>query len=264
MRRDAIIRRRRRLFEMRRDTVEIRSEYVELNVSDGTSMRAWTARPVGTGAHPGLLVFQEAFGVNAHIRDVTERFAREGYVAVAPELFHRTAPGFQGRYDDFPSVVPHMRAMTNESMEADQRAAHEWLRANVAKDARVGAVGFCMGGRASFLAGLTLPLACAISFYGGGIAPGPNGPGLLERVAEMKCPMLLFWGGQDKHIQPEQILAVTDALRAAGKNFVNVEISDADHGFFCDARASYSPTAAALAWPLTLAFLKTHVHAQRG
>jgi carboxymethylenebutenolidase len=244
--------------------VEIHSEYVDLKVSDGTNMRAWTARPVDAGVHPGLLVFQEAFGVNAHIRDVTERFAREGYVAVAPELFHRTAPGFQGRYDDFPSVVEHMRVMKNELLEADECAAHDWLRANVAKDARVGAVGFCMGGRAAFLAGLTLPLACAISFYGGGIAPGPNGPGLLGRAAEMKCPMLLFWGGRDKHITPEHVRAVTDGLRAAGKSFVNVEVSEADHGFFCDARASYSPTAAALAWPLTLAFLKTPVNGPRG
>lgn len=70
--------------------------------------------------------------------------------------------------------------------------------------------------------------------------------------------MLLFWGGRDKHIPPDQTRAVTDALRAAGKNFVNVEISNADHGFFCDARASYSPAAAALAWPLTLTFLRTH------
>jgi carboxymethylenebutenolidase len=68
--------------------------------------------------------------------------------------------------------------------------------------------------------------------------------------------LLLFWGGRDKHIPPEQVRAVTDALRAAGKNFVNVEISNADHAFFCDARPSYSPTAALLAWPLTLAFLR--------
>jgi carboxymethylenebutenolidase len=67
---------------------------------------------------------------------------------------------------------------------------------------------------------------------------------------------LFFWGGRDKHIPPEQVRAVTDALRAAGKNFVNVEISNADHAFFCDARASYSPAAALLAWPLTLAFLR--------
>src|ERR1700689_5344430 len=124
--------------------MEIRSEYVELKVSDGTTMQAWTARPTAAGSLPGLLVFQEAFGVNAHIRDVTQRFAREGYVAIAPELFHRTADGFEARYDDFPSTVPHMRALRDHDMEADQWAAYEWLRGNIANDALIAAIGYCM------------------------------------------------------------------------------------------------------------------------
>jgi carboxymethylenebutenolidase len=238
--------------------MEIKSEYVTLKVSDGTTMRAWVVRPSTGAEHPGILVFQEAFGVNAHIRDIAARFASEGYLAIAPELFHRTGPGFEGRYDDFPSVVPHMRSLTDDGMEADQRASHEWLRANGAADSWISAVGYCMGGRAAFLAALTLPLACAISYYGGGIAPNVNSPGLLGRATELLAPVLFFWGGRDKHITPDQIRAVTEALRAAGKSFVNVEISDADHGFFCDARTSYNPAAAAQAWPLTLAFLKTH------
>jgi len=237
--------------------MEIRSEYVKLKVSDGTDMRGWTAQPAAAGAHPGLIVFQEAFGVNAHIRDITERFAREGYVAIAPELYHRTAEGFEARYDDFPSVVPPMRALKDGDMEADQQAAYQWLRGKVGKETLIAAIGYCMGGRAAFLAGLVLPLACAISYYGGGIAPNASNPGLLGRAGGLQAPLLFFWGGRDKHIPPEQVRAVTDALRAAGKNFVNVEISNADHGFFCDARASYSPAAALLAWPLTLAFLRS-------
>ncbi|MGI8741691.1 MAG: dienelactone hydrolase family protein [Bryobacteraceae bacterium] len=89
---------------------------------DGTGMRAWTARSVAPGTHPGLLVFQEAFGVNAYIRDVTERFAREGYVAVAPELYHRTDPGFEGPYDDLTGALVHLRAIKSESLEADLRS----------------------------------------------------------------------------------------------------------------------------------------------
>ncbi len=243
--------------------MEIRTDFVTLKVSDGTEMRAWTARPSASGQHAGLLVFQEAFGVNAHIRDVTERFAREGYVAIAPELFHRTASGFEGRYDDFPSTVPHIRALKDGAMEVDQRAAYDWLRASAGDGASIGATGYCMGGRAAFLAGLRLPLACAVSYYGGGIAPNPTNPGLLGRALELRCPMLFFWGGRDKHITREHTRAVNDTLTAEGKKFVDVEISDADHGFFCDARPSYNPTAAALAWPLTLAFLKTHTAAGR-
>ncbi len=236
--------------------MEIRSEYVQLSVNDGTRMRAWTARPKGEGAFPGLLVFQEAFGVNAHIRDIAGRFAREGFIAVAPELFHRTGPEFEGRYDDFPGVMPHMKALNDSSMAADQRAAYDWLRGAIGEELPISSVGYCMGGRASFLAAITLPLAAAVSYYGGGIAPNASNPGLLGRASGIKARLLFFWGGRDKHIPPEQTRAVADALRAAGKNFVNVEISNADHAFFCDARASYSPSAALLAWPLTLAFLR--------
>ena len=110
--------------------MEIITGYETLKVSDGTTMRAWFARPKDGAAHAGLLVFQEAFGVNAHIRDIAERFAKEGYLAIAPELFHRTGPGFEGRYDDFPSTMPHMRALTDAGTEVDQRAAYEWLRTN--------------------------------------------------------------------------------------------------------------------------------------
>ena len=236
--------------------MEITSAYVQLSVNDGTAMRAWVARPKEEGAYPGLLVFQEAFGVNAHIRDIAGRFAREGFVAVAPELFHRTGAGFDGRYDDFPSAVPHMKALNDASMGADLRAAHDWVRGSLGAELPIFAIGYCMGGRAAFLAALTLPLAGAISYYGGGIAPNATNPGLLGRASGIQAPLLLFWGGRDKHIPPEQVRAVTDALRATGRNFVNVEISNADHAFFCDARASYSPAAALLAWPLTLAFLR--------
>ena len=236
--------------------MEISSAYVQLSVNDGTTMRAWVARPKEQGAYPGLLVLQEAFGVNAHIRDIAGRFAREGFVAVAPELFHRTGAGFDGSYDDFPSAVAHMKALNDASMGADLRAAHDWVRGSIGAELPISAIGYCMGGRAAFLAALTLPLAGAISYYGGGIAPNATNPGLLGRASGIQAPLLLFWGGRDKHIPPEQVRAVTDALRAAGKNFVNVEISNADHAFFCDARASYSPAAALLAWPLTLAFLR--------
>jgi carboxymethylenebutenolidase len=152
-----------------------------------------------------------------------------------------------------------MRALSDNGMAADLRAAHAWLTANGGgADFPVAAVGFCMGGRAAILAGLTVPVACAVSFYGGGIAPNPNNPGLLNRIGELRAPALLFWGGRDQHIGPDQVRDVTDALRQAGKNYINVEISAADHGFFCDARSSYNPVAAAQAWPLTVAFLDTY------
>jgi carboxymethylenebutenolidase len=227
-----------------------------LAVGDGTSMHAFVARPADKGSFPGMLVFQEAFGVNAHIRDVTQRIAQEGYVAIAPELYHRSAaPGFEVRYDDFPSVLPHMQALTEKGLSDDVRAAYEWLRdsSHVAPD-RIGSIGFCLGGRVSFLANTTVSLRAAISFYGGSIAPN-----LLPRAAHLHGPMLFFWGGLDKHISQEQIRTVIDAVKAAGKPYIHVEISDADHGFFCDARPSYNRIAAKEAWSLSMSFLQAHI-----
>src|SRR5579862_9626893 len=108
--------------------LKIATQKITLEVADGTSMDAYVARPAEEGKFPGMLVFQEAFGVNAHIRDITERFAREGYVAIAPEMFHRTAPGFESGYDNFPAVMPHLQALTEEGMGADIRAAYGWLQ----------------------------------------------------------------------------------------------------------------------------------------
>jgi carboxymethylenebutenolidase len=237
-----------------------KNEYVTLRVDDDTTMRAYVAHPTDGALHPGLIVFQEAFGVNAHIRDVTERFGREGYVALAPELYHRAAPGFEGDYNNFQATMPLIQSLTNAGLESDIRAAFDWLRADAGVlDGAVACAGFCMGGRVSFLADATVPLKAAISYYGGGIAPGPQSPGLLARAAELRAPILLFWGLHDKHIGIEQPRAVADALRAAHKSFVSVEFSDADHGFFSDVRPSYNAPAATQSWALTLRFLKTNL-----
>jgi carboxymethylenebutenolidase len=235
-------------------TAAIVKEKVELDVADGTRMAAYVARPGEGGPHPGLLVFQEAFGVNHHIRSVAERFAAEGYVAIAPELFHRSAPpGFEGSYTDFPAVMPHLQAVTPETAEADIRSAYEWLRSNPqVKADEISCVGFCMGGRVSFIANGTVALRAAVSFYGGGIAPG-----LVGRASKLQAPSLFIWGGLDKHITPEHRRAVTDALSEQKKIFVNAEFSRADHGFFCDERAAYEPHSAKQAWALTLEFLRS-------
>jgi carboxymethylenebutenolidase len=232
----------------------IMNEKVELSVADGTQMSAYVARPKDAGPHPGLLVFQEAFGVNHHIRSVTERFAAEGYVAIAPELFHRTAPaGFEGSYTDFAAVKRHVQAVTAETAEADIRSAYEWLRSNPdVKSNEISCVGFCLGGRVSFIANSSVSLRAAVSFYGGGIAPG-----LLDRASRLQAPSLFIWGGLDKHIPPEQRRAVTEALSAENRIYVNTEFSRADHGFFCDERAAYEPHSARQAWALALEFLRS-------
>lgn len=224
----------------------------QIAVSDGTQMQAYVARPrEASGA--GIMVFQEAFGVNDYIRDVADRFAALGITAIAPELFHRTAPGFEGSYGDFEAIRPHMNALTNEGLQADVRASFDRLANESGVDSkRIACIGFCMGGRVAYLANSTLPVRAAISYYGGGIAPG-----LLDLAPEQHAPILMYWGGKDAHIPPEQHRAVADALNAAGKAHQQVVFSQADHGFFCDRRPSYEPGAARQSWALSLEFLRT-------
>jgi carboxymethylenebutenolidase len=239
--------------------MDIKTEFVNLPVDDGSSMRAYVARPAGK-ARAGLIVFQEIFGINSHVRSVTERFGREGYLAIAPELFHRSGPGFESGYTDMAPAFEHMKQVTDAGLSADIRAAYDWLQKDTGGIA-TGAVGYCMGGRVATLAAMSGLLSCGISYYGGGIAPSQFNPGLLGRLHELKAPMLFFWGGLDSHIPQPSAQSVIDTLRAEKKPYVTVEFSDADHGFFCDERASYNAAAAAEAWPLTLAYLETHTQA---
>src|ERR1700753_1203640 len=104
----------------------IRTERIDLSVNDASSMSAYVAPPETAGGS-AILVLQEAFGVNHHIRSVADRFAGAGYLAIAPELFHRTAPGFEADYKNFPATQPHLQAMTIPGIEADVRACFDWL-----------------------------------------------------------------------------------------------------------------------------------------
>ncbi len=234
--------------------MNITSDYVEIKVGDGTSMLGWSSRPAGETAKRGLLVFQEAFGVNPHIRDVTQRFAALGYAAVAPELFHRTAPPrWEGQYDNFPAVMPHMQALKEASMEADIQAAYAWLKDNGGAGGNIACIGYCMGGRAAFLANSAVPVKAAVSYYGGNI------PNLLHRTSRISASMLLLWGELDHHIPADQRNQVTSAMREAKKDYVDIVFSNADHGFFCDARKSYEPGAAKLSWDIVQSFLNARL-----
>jgi carboxymethylenebutenolidase len=228
-------------------------ERIALDVADGTSMHAYVARPLSATHAPGIIVFQEAFGVNAYIRSIADRFAELGFIAIAPELFHRTGPGFEGSYDDFTTVRPHMEKLTIEGLGADAQAAYDWLARRSGADAsRLACIGFCMGGRVSYIANARMQLAAAVSFYGG-IAPE-----LLPLAQQQHGPILMFWGGADSHIPPEQYRAVADALTTGKRTHEQVVFSEAGHGFFCDARSSYDPIASQQAFALVKSFFAAY------
>lgn len=235
----------------------VTTEYVTLD-GGGSAMEAFIARPEAPGPEegPGILVLQEAYGVNKHIRDVAERYARLGFTAIAPELFHRTAPAhFEAPYgSDFSVLQPHYGALTPQTLIDDMSAAYDWLAEEAKIDAkRIAAVGYCLGGRCAYLANAELPLGAAISYYGGGIAPD-----LLDRAEKQGSPILMFWGGLDKHIPPEQHRAVADALTAAGADHVQVVFSKADHAFNRDGGPTYNEAAAREALHLVLEFLSVN------
>ena len=235
--------------------LSIKHDYLSLAVSDGSKMKAYTAMPDKIDeALPGLIVFQEAFGVNHHIRRITDRFAAQGFVAIAPELYHRTAPkGFEGSYTDFGETAPHSQNITDDGLKADILASWDWIKMqpSVQQD-KISCIGFCMGGRVSFLANTILPFKAAVSFYGARIAPD-----LIKQSSKLHAPMLFFWGGLDKHIPNEQIELIISGLDKENKPYTNVKFSYADHGFNCDERASYNPKASKEAMALTFAFLNS-------
>ena len=228
-------------------------ERVALSVSDGTKMHAYIARPANvTATTPGMIVFQEAFGVNDHIRSVAARFAENGFLAIAPELYHRTGDGVEYDYTSpREERAVHSSAITIDGLAADAKAAYDWLtREGKIAAPKIACVGYCMGGRTSYVANAFIPLAGAISFYGGGCHE------MTHLAAKQSAPILMFWGGQDKGIDAKQRRTVEDALDAAKKPHTQVLFSYADHGFFCDARASYSADAARQAWALSMEYLR--------
>lgn len=232
---------------------------VSIDTADGP-MPAFEAAPDAAARAPALLVFQEAFGVNSHIKNVCRRFAEQGYVALAPELYHRNGPGRTFGYDDFKKLLASGYLISNEKILMDARAAHRFLVSNPAVDtARIFGVGFCMGGFASMLSACHLKLLKAVSFYGGGMTkPRPGIPlsPILEDFKTLACPALLIFGEKDSSIPMEDVGIIRDRLESLGKSFEIEVYPGAGHGFFCEERVSYDPPSAQAAWARTLAWFR--------
>ena len=219
-------------------------------------MPAYVARPEGSETLPAVILWMEIFGVNSHIQEVTERVAKEGYVAVAPNFFHRAAPTLNLNYDEagMNEGIEHMMKLTADNMVADQKAAIAYLNGRGDVSGKIGAMGFCIGGHMTYLTACENDIAAAASFYGGGIAApeGPGGaPSTISRTGKIDCPILCMFGGLDAHIPVEHTSAVDAALKEHGRDGEVVIYDDADHGFFCDQRPSFHADSAGDAWTRT-------------
>lgn len=229
------------------------TENVTIHVGN-EQMGGYLARPEGDRTLPAVLVFMEIFGVNDHIQDVTRRVAELGYVALAPDYFHRTAPGMQGAYDEagMAEGMKHLGQLKADEMVADAQAAIDHLRARGdVKGEHIGAMGFCIGGHMTYLTAACTDVKAAASFYGGGIA-APHGPGgaepTLDRTPGIGGRILCLFGDQDSMIPQDQVDAIRASLERAGTDHEVVVYAGADHGFFCDQRATFNADAAADAW----------------
>jgi carboxymethylenebutenolidase len=222
-----------------------------------------TDTPIFEAAESGVpkgavVVIQEAFGVNDHLKDVAQRFAAEGYRAVVPHLFHRTGDP-QIPYDDIDKAMEHLGQLTEQGIAEDMNVAYGHLHEDGFEDPRIAVVGFCMGGTVTFIEAHDRALGAAVTFYGGGIAEGRFGaPSLLELAPELKTPWLGCYGDLDR-IPVEQVEQLRAATAKAPVDTEIVRYPDAGHGFHCDARSAYHEPSARDAWSRTLAWLDAHL-----
>lgn len=229
------------------------SERISVDV-DGAAMGAYVAKPEGEGSWPGIVLFMEVFGINAHIRSVVDRVAAEGYVVLAPDLFHRTQPGIELSYneEDLTTGVGLMSQVKASEALADVRASINTLesRRDVAGKG-IGAIGFCFGGHMAYLTACEFPVVAAASFYGGGIAqsaPGGEGKITVDRSDQIKGRILCLFGENDDYISAADVDKIRGSLEANGIRHEVVVYPGAGHGFFCDIRGDYHADSAADAW----------------
>jgi carboxymethylenebutenolidase len=228
------------------------ASFVELTAVDGGRIPAWVALPGGE-PRGAIVVLQEIFGVNAHIRAVAERYAVQGYVAVAPALFTRVKSGVDLGYGEADmkegiALKAAAEKLPAPGLQLDIEAAVAYA-AEQAPGRKVGVVGFCWGGLWSWRSACELSsLSAAVCYYGGGMT------GEMEASRQARCPVMAHFGRQDRHIPVASVQEFQQAQPQA-----QVFLYEADHGFNCDQRPAYDEAAAQLANEHTLAFFARHL-----
>ena len=220
--------------------MDVQTEMIEVPPSGG--MTCFIARPTGAARAPGILVIQEAFGLNGHIQDVARRIAAEGYVALAPDLYWRAGQRRTVGYDQIGEAIALMQGVSDKDIVADVGSAIGYLeRQPFVRSDRIGITGFCMGGRVSYLAACELPekIKASAPFYGGGIP--------IDKTPKLRAPVL------------DSVEQLKAELARTGKRAEVIVYPGADHGFFCDERASYQAEAARDAWERLKRFFAAHL-----
>ncbi|MSP40296.1 MAG: dienelactone hydrolase family protein [Deltaproteobacteria bacterium] len=225
--------------------------------SDGNPMPIHVSAPEGAGTFPAIVVIQHQSGVDEFIQAMTRRLAEQGYVAAAPDLYHRDGPNCQ---DD---LRTRSTRLSDRRVTGDVGACVEFLKRQSTVDAkRIGIIGFCMGGRVCYLMAAAIPdFKAAVTFYPGntGRAWGRDIPSPLERTVEIRCPVQGHFGNDDKNPAPEDRAKLDAELLKHGKLHEFFAYADAGHAFMDDTKESHRPQAEAQAWPRTSDFFHRHL-----
>lgn len=234
----------------------INQEEIMIATPDG-AMPAFLCTPGITSSLPAVLVLMEACGLTQHIKDVTNRIAREGYIAIAPDLYYRDLPNNKFAYDELEPARTMMYSLDfNKTVEEDIKATLDYLRsrADVASD-RIAVTGFCFGGSMTFLTAtkLSSEITLAAPFYSVVLDEW------LEAVKDITVPVYLFFGGVDSFIPQERIQQINSRFQELGKNYRLKVYHNAEHGFFCHERSSYNQLAAEDSWQELTKFLKQYL-----
>lgn len=226
------------------------TQWIDITARDGGTFKGYLAMPPA-GKGPGIVLIQEVFGVNAHIRGVAEQYAMDGYVVLAPDLFWRQEPGVELGYEgaDKDRAMALMKALDADQAVDDIAATVKALRGRPECQDRVASLGYCLGGILAYRSALDAGVDSAVCFYPGGIANH------LDKADRLQVPVQFHFAGRDAHITNAHIEQTRQAF--ANRDDVEVHVYDgADHGFNCWARSAYDRHAAALSHGHALTFLE--------
>jgi carboxymethylenebutenolidase len=234
-----------------------------VNIAVGSAeMEAYVARPTGDGAYPAIIVAQEIWGINSYIQSIANRLAANGYVSVAPALFHREGPGTLGLFEETDLAFERLGRLRDDQILADLRATADYLvsEAHVAGD-RIGIIGFCVGGRIAYLAAAQLTeVNCAVDFYGGRcFVPFGDGPSPFDQTPDIHAPLLGLFGEDDQNPTHDEVEQMAAALDANGKVFEFHSYPGAGHAFNCEERPTYRREAAMHAWGKALEWFERYL-----
>lgn len=225
------------------------SRWIDIDNANGNQYKGYLSLPP-TGSGPGLLLIQEIWGVNRHIRAVADAYAQDGYVVLAPDVFWRLKPGIELGYDDAgrTEAFGYMNQLDFPRAVEDLKQAVGLLRGLPETRGGVASLGYCMGGLLSYMCAAHAGVDAAVCYYGGGIQNN------LALAGSINCPILFHFAEKDGYIPPPAVESIREAFKGK-KNAVIETYADADHGFNCWERGAYNQKASAVAHGLSLSFL---------